>query len=71
MSITERTRCLLLNNGLSKGFWTEAVNMDDYLINMSPKASLVGKVEENVWTCNPIDLENLKKNCVSSLCAHI
>lgn len=30
-----------------------------YLINKSPHASLNGKVIEAIWTCNPIDLENL------------
>lgn len=51
-------RCLLLNDGLLKGLWVEVVNMVCYLINMSPRASLEGKVVEEVWIINPIDLDN-------------
>ena len=59
-SITERARCLRLNAGLPKSFWAEAVSMACYLINRSPRASLGGKVVEEVWTGKPIDLGNLK-----------
>jgi hypothetical protein len=59
-SLTERARCLRLNAGLSKGFWAEAINMACYLINRSPRASLEGKVAEEVWTGKPIDLDNLR-----------
>ncbi|KAK2396531.1 hypothetical protein QL285_058180 [Trifolium repens] len=31
-----------------------------YLINRSPRASLEGKVAEEVWTGKPIDLDNLR-----------
>jgi hypothetical protein len=55
-SLTERIRCLRLNAGLSKGLWAEAINMAFYLFNMSPRASLEGKVAEVVWTGKPIDL---------------
>jgi transposase InsO family protein len=60
MSLTEMARCLRLNAGLSKGFWAEAINMACYLINRSPRASLEGKVAEEVWTGKPIDLDNLR-----------
>ncbi|KAE8658140.1 Retrovirus-related Pol polyprotein from transposon TNT 1-94 [Hibiscus syriacus] len=49
-SLNERARCLRLNAGLPKHFWAEAVNMACYLINRSPRASLAGKVAEEVWT---------------------
>ncbi|KAE8686551.1 cytochrome P450 71A9-like [Hibiscus syriacus] len=49
-SLNERARCLRLNAGLPKHFWAEAVNMACYLINRSPRASLAGKVVEEVWT---------------------
>ncbi|KAL0355727.1 UNVERIFIED_CONTAM: hypothetical protein Sradi_4019600 [Sesamum radiatum] len=45
-SLTERARCLILNAGLPKSFWAQAVSMACYLINRSPWASLVGKVAE-------------------------
>ena len=60
ISITERARCLRLNAGLPKCFWAEAVSMACYLINRSPRASLGGKVTEEVWKGKPIDLGNLK-----------
>lgn len=55
-SLIEMEICILLNVGMSKGFWVEAVIMACYLINKLPHASLKGNVVEEVWTCNPIDL---------------
>ncbi|KAE8663181.1 Germin-like protein subfamily 1 member 17 [Hibiscus syriacus] len=49
-SLNERARCLRLNVGLPKHFWAEAINMACYLINRSPRASLAGKVIEELWT---------------------
>lgn len=31
-----------------------------YLVKKSPRASLNGKVAEEVWTCNPVDISNLR-----------
>src|ERR1044072_4149718 len=59
-TLMERVRCLRLNAGLSKGFWAAALNMACYLVNRSPRASLEGKMPEEVWTGNPIDLSNLR-----------
>jgi hypothetical protein len=47
-SIAERARCLRLNVGLAKIFWADAVSMACYLINKSPRATLDGKVTEEV-----------------------
>lgn len=47
-SLTERARCFLLNDGLSKDFWIEIVNTPCYFINMSPRASLAGKDAKDV-----------------------
>ncbi|KAE8721509.1 hypothetical protein F3Y22_tig00015910pilonHSYRG00102 [Hibiscus syriacus] len=60
MSLNERARCLRLNAGLPKHFWAEAVNMACYLINRSPRASLVGKVAEEVWTGHDVSFDNLR-----------
>jgi len=57
-SLTERARCLRLNAGLPKRFWAEAVSMTCYLINKSPRASLGGKVAEEVWTGNAVDFSH-------------
>ncbi|KAE8729042.1 hypothetical protein F3Y22_tig00004004pilonHSYRG00037 [Hibiscus syriacus] len=59
-SLNERARCLRLNAGLPKHFWAEAVNMACYLINRSPRASLAGKVAEEVWTGHDVSFDNLR-----------
>ncbi|KAL0323638.1 UNVERIFIED_CONTAM: hypothetical protein Sangu_1983100 [Sesamum angustifolium] len=59
-SLTEMARCLRLNAGLPKSFWTEAVSMACYLINRSPWASLGGKLVEEVWTGNPVNFYHLR-----------
>lgn len=42
-----------------KVFREETINMACYHINMSPQSSLDGEVEDEVCTCNPIDLDSL------------
>ncbi|KAE8731263.1 hypothetical protein F3Y22_tig00002840pilonHSYRG00865 [Hibiscus syriacus] len=59
-SLNERARCLRFNAGLPKHFWAEAVNMACYLINRSPRASLAGKVAEEVWTGHDVSFDNLR-----------
>ncbi|KAL0460800.1 UNVERIFIED_CONTAM: Retrovirus-related Pol polyprotein from transposon TNT 1-94 [Sesamum latifolium] len=59
-SLTERVRCLRLNAGLPTSFWAEAVSIACYLINRSPRASLGGKVAEEVWTGNPVNFDYLR-----------
>lgn len=58
MSLIERVKCLLLNDGLSKGFLAERGNLALYLFKTSPHASLKGKLAKEVWTGNPTDLGN-------------
>jgi transposase InsO family protein len=38
-TIVEKARCMLLESGLKKGFWTESVLTAVYLINRSPTAA--------------------------------
>ena len=45
---------------LPKNFWAEAVNMACYLINRSPRASLAGKVAEEVWTGHDVIFYHLQ-----------
>ena len=59
-SIAKRAWCIRLNAGLEKKFWAEAVSMACYLINRSPKATLDGKVAEEVWTGNEVDYSRLR-----------
>ncbi|KAE8727716.1 putative ribonuclease H protein [Hibiscus syriacus] len=58
--LNERDRCLRLNAGLPKHFWVEAINMACYLINRSPRASLAGKVAEEVWTGRDVLFDHLR-----------
>ena len=67
-SLTERARCLRLNVGLPKRFWAEVVSMACYLINRSPRASLGGKVAEEVWTGNAINFSHL---CIFGCLAYV
>ncbi|KAE8692812.1 hypothetical protein F3Y22_tig00110830pilonHSYRG00040 [Hibiscus syriacus] len=60
MSLNERAICLWLNAGLPKHFWVKAINMVYYLINRSPRASLVGKVTEEVWTGHDVTFDHLR-----------
>ena len=69
-SITERARCIRLNAGLEKKFWVEAVSMACYLINRLPRATLDGKVVEEVWTGNEVDYSCLRM-CGCLAYAHI
>lgn len=54
MTLTKKERFLWLNVGLSKGFSAAILNMTCYLLNISPRASLDGKIAEEVWIGNPL-----------------
>lgn len=58
-SIAERPRCLRFNAGLAKNFWENVVSMTSFLINRSLRASLDGKVVEEVWTSNEVDFTDI------------
>ena len=60
ITIAERTQCLKLNVGLENKFWVEAVNMACYLINRSPRATLHGKVVDEVWIGSQVDYSSLR-----------
>ena len=59
-SIAERARCIRLNAKLEKKSWAEAVSMACYLINRSLRATLDGKVAEEVWIDNEVDYLGLR-----------
>jgi hypothetical protein len=59
-SIVERARYLRLNARLTKIFWADTVSMACYLMNRSPRATLDGKVAEEVWTGNEVDYSSLR-----------
>lgn len=59
-TILERARCMLLQAGLSRDFWAEAVATAAYLINRSPSTTIDNKTPEEVWTGRPSDYSNLR-----------
>ena len=59
-SIAERAHCIRLNTRLENKFWVEVVRMACYLINMSPRAALDGKVSGEVWTGDEVDYSGLR-----------
>ncbi|KAE8681218.1 Indole-3-acetic acid inducible 11, putative isoform 1 [Hibiscus syriacus] len=58
-SLNERARCLRLNAGIPKTSGLRLLTWRD-LINRSPRASLAGKVAEEVWTGHDVSFDNLR-----------
>ncbi|GJW92213.1 transposable element [Tanacetum coccineum] len=59
-TLLERTRCLLLNAGLDRSFWAEALNTTCYLVNRSPATAIDCKTPIEVWTGKPADYSKLR-----------
>ncbi|KAG6465891.1 hypothetical protein O3G_MSEX015473 [Manduca sexta] len=59
-TIVEKTRCMLLDAGLSNKFWAEAVNTAVYLKNRSPTKAVLGVVPEEKWSNSKVSLSNLR-----------
>jgi hypothetical protein len=59
-TIVEKARSMLLEAGLSKEFWAEAVNTAVYLINRSPTKVVAGKTPEEAFSGKKPNLSNLK-----------
>ncbi|GJR12409.1 retrovirus-related pol polyprotein from transposon TNT 1-94 [Tanacetum coccineum] len=60
LTLLERTRCLLLNAGLDRSFWAEALNTTCYLVNRSPATAIDCKTPIEVWTGKPADYSKLR-----------
>jgi Integrase core domain/GAG-pre-integrase domain len=66
ITITERARRMLLNAGLPKHFWAEAVNTAAYLINRGPSTAIDCKLHEEIWTGKEVKLSHLRIfGCIS------
>ncbi|KAL5541326.1 hypothetical protein UlMin_044586 [Ulmus minor] len=59
-TLLERVRCMLLEGGVPKRFWGEAVNTAAYLVNRCPSSALDFKTPEEVWTGHPPKFDNLR-----------
>lgn len=59
-TITEMTRCMLLDSELPKKLWAEAANTAVYIKNRLPHSANKGRIPEEMWTGNKVDLSHLK-----------
>lgn len=59
-TIVEKVRCMLIDSGLGKEFWAEAVATAVYLVNRSPTKFLSHKTPEEIWSKKDLNLEHLK-----------
>lgn len=59
-TVVEKARCLLVDAGLSKRFWTKVCSTAVYLINRSPAKKLLGQTLYEIWTNEKLDLSHLK-----------
>lgn len=58
-TIVEMARCLLLQSGLPRFLWGEAVNTANYLRNRCPSKSLNGKTPYEMWKDQAPDVSQL------------
>ena len=58
-TLLKRVRCMMLEVGVPKRFWGEAVNTVAYLVNRCPLAALDFKTPEEVWIGYPSKFDNL------------
>lgn len=49
-TLLERAQCMLLNAGLEKDFWAEAISTISYLVNHFPNRATECKTMEEVWS---------------------
>lgn len=59
-TLLERVRCMLINAGLPKTFWGEAIATAAYLINRSPSSAIGLKTQAEMWYGKPSDYKHLK-----------
>lgn len=52
-TIVEKARCMLIDSGLSKGFWAEAVCTAVYIINRIPNKTN-SQPPEQIWSEKPV-----------------
>ncbi|GJZ91728.1 retrotransposon protein, putative, ty1-copia subclass, partial [Tanacetum coccineum] len=60
ITLMDKVRCLLIQSGLPKTFWTEATCTAAYLINRSPSRAIEKKTHMEVWSGHPSDYGMLR-----------
>jgi len=58
--VEDATRCNLIQSGLGKGFWAEAISSAVYVINRSPSASLGGDTPYHIFFGKHADVSHLR-----------
>jgi len=59
-TLIDMVRCMLLQAGLSTGFWAEAVLTANYLRNRCPTKSLNGRTPFEIWMDRLPNLKHLR-----------
>ena len=59
-TLLDKVRFMLIESGMQKKFWGEAIVTAAYIHNRSPKKSLDHKTPEEIWTGTKPDLSNLR-----------
>lgn len=59
-TLLERVSCLILNAGLPKTFWGEALATATYLKNRSPSSTINFKTPMELWSGTPADYAHLR-----------
>lgn len=59
-TLINAARCLLIESGLDKSFWAEAVSTATYLWNKCPSTSIAGSIPEEKWSGRKVDTKHLR-----------
>ncbi|GBP26795.1 Retrovirus-related Pol polyprotein from transposon TNT 1-94 [Eumeta japonica] len=59
-TLVERAKCMILNAGLAKFFWAEAIKTAAYIINRFSTRSLSFKTPEEVWSGHKPNVSHMK-----------
>ncbi|UYV74187.1 hypothetical protein LAZ67_11002345 [Cordylochernes scorpioides] len=59
-TLLNTARCILLESGIPKSFWADAVNTACYLRNKCSSKAIGKKIPEEMWTERPVKIEHTR-----------
>ncbi|UYV69112.1 hypothetical protein LAZ67_6002474, partial [Cordylochernes scorpioides] len=59
-TLLNTTRCILLESGIPKSFWANAVNTACYLRNKCSSKAISNKIPEEMWTERSVNIEHIR-----------
>ncbi|UYV65858.1 hypothetical protein LAZ67_3005722 [Cordylochernes scorpioides] len=59
-TLLNTARCILLESGIPKSFWADAVNTACYLRNKCSSKAIGNKIPEEMWTERPVKIEHIR-----------